>query len=83
MQGQLWDSVVLEQWSAAIATPSMRAVHMGLAGLQDRGTEFIGQVLWGSQRVWLAHAKARDGLIKARAGPRGMMVWALQELQLH
>ena len=28
VQGQLWDSVVLEQWPSAIATPSLRAVHM-------------------------------------------------------
>ena len=45
VQGQLWDPAVLEQWSAAITTPSMCAVHMGPAGLHDMGTEFIWQVL--------------------------------------
>ena len=33
--------------------------------------------------MWLSHAKAREGLIKARAGPMSTMVWAVQELQLH
>ena len=41
----------LEQWSAAIATPSMRAAHMGLAGPHDMGTEFIRQVLVELQKV--------------------------------
>ena len=48
VQGQLWDSVVLEQWSAAITTPSMRAAHMGP---HNMGKEFIWQVLTESQRV--------------------------------
>ena len=51
MQGQLWDPVVLEQWSAAIATPSMWTVHMRLAGLHNMGTEFIRHVLAELQRV--------------------------------
>ena len=79
-QSQLWDLVVLEQWSVAIATPAMRAAHMGPAGPHNMG---IRQVSWESQRVWLAHTRARDGLIKARAGPGGSMAWALRELQLH
>ena len=60
---------VLEQWSAAITTPSMRAAHMGLAGSRDMGTRFIRQVLSESQKVWLAHAEGCGGLIKAGAGP--------------
>ena len=47
MQGQLWDSAVLEQWSAAITTPS----HMGVAGPHNTGTEFIQQLLLESQKV--------------------------------
>ena len=31
VQGQLWDPAVLEQWAVAIATPSLRMAHMGLA----------------------------------------------------
>ena len=58
---------VLEQWSAAIATPSMWAAHMGLAGPHDMGTYFIRQVLSEPLRVWLAHAGAR-GL--PHQGPR-------------
>ena len=69
-----------EEWPVGIATPSMRAAHMGVAKLHDMGMEFIRQVLSESQRMWLAHTKARDGPIKAGAGLRGSMVWALQEL---
>ena len=83
VQGQLWDLAILEQWTAAIATPSLRTAHLGLAGPHDIGTEFIRQVEMESHRVWLSHSQAREGLIKARAGPRGSMVWALWELQLH
>ena len=36
------------------------AAQMGLAGPHDIGTE-TRQVLSESQRVWLAHARARDG----------------------
>ena len=64
---------VLEQWSAAIATPSLQAAHMDCRASQH----------WDAQKVWLSHAKAGEGLMKASAGPRGTMAWALQELQLH
>ena len=50
--------------------------HMGLAGPQDMGTEFIRQVLLELQKVWLAHTRA-PGLIKARAFRGGTMAWAL------
>ena len=83
MQGQLWDPAVLEQWASAIATPSMHMAHLGLAGPHEFGTEFIRQVVTESHKVWLSHAKAREGLIKAQAGPGGTMAWVLQELQLH
>ena len=83
LQGQLWEPAVLEQWAVAIATPSLRKAHMGLTGPHDIGTLFIRQVVKESQRVWLSHAKAREGLIKARAGPGGTMAWALRQLQLH
>ena len=65
IQGQLWDPAVLEQWAAAIAAPSLRMAHIGQAGLHDIKTEFIQKVVKESQRVWLLHAKAREGLIKA------------------
>ena len=57
MQSQLWDPVVLEQWSAAIATPSMCTAHMGLARPHDMGTKFIRQMLSESQKVWLAYTR--------------------------
>ena len=63
VQGQLWDPAVLEQWAAAIAKPSLQAAHMGIAGPHDLGTEYIRQVLFASQHVWLAHAKAPERLV--------------------
>ena len=48
-----------------------------------QGHTFIQQLLSESQGVWQARAKARDGLSKARPGPRGTMAWAWRELQLH
>ena len=77
VQSQWWDSAVFEQWSAAVTTPSLWTAHMGLAGPHDMRREFIQQVLSGSQKVWLAHARAREGLIQARSGPRGTMACAL------
>ena len=56
---------------------------MGLVGPHDMGAEFIRQVLSKLHKVWLTHAKAREGLIKARSGPGGTMAWALREVQLH
>ena len=76
VQSQMWDLMVIEQSSVAIAPPFMRVVRMGLAGPHDLGTEFSWQVS-ESQRVWLAHARARDGLIKAHAGSGGTMAWVL------
>ena len=83
VRGQLWDPTILQQWSAAIATPSLQAAHIGMAGPHDIGTEYIRHMLSESQVVWLSHAKAWEGLIKARVGPGGTMAWALRELQLH
>ena len=48
---QQWNSAVLKQWSAAIATPSLWAADMGLAGLHGTGTEFIRQVLSEAQKA--------------------------------
>ena len=56
---------------------TVNAGAYGLAGPHNTGTEFIRQVLLESQKVWLAHARAPDGLIKARPGPGGTMAWAL------
>ena len=36
---------VLVQWAAAIVTPSLRTAHLGLAGPQDIGTDFIRWVV--------------------------------------
>ena len=41
VQQQLWDSALLKQWAAAIATPSLLMACMGLAKGHDMGTEFI------------------------------------------
>ena len=45
VQGQLWDSAILKQWSSATTTPYLRAARMGLAGPLDMGTEFVRQVV--------------------------------------
>ena len=53
----------------AAAKPSLRGTHMGLAESHHMGTEFIQQVLTESQKVLLAHTKARTNLIKPERGP--------------
>ena len=78
---QLWEPAVLEQWAAALRTPSMQRAHM--EGPHALGTEFIRHVIEESIRVWYAHAKARATLLKARLGPGSTMAWVLQELHLH
>ena len=71
-QRQLWDSAILQQWAAVIATESLEAAHMGRAAPHDMGTELIRQV---PNESYNAHTRARTGLIKARAVPRGTMAW--------
>ena len=80
---QLWEPAVLEQWAAALRTPSMQLAHLECTGPHALGTEFLRHVIEESIRVWYAHAKARATLLKARLGPGSTMAWALQELRLH
>ena len=80
---QLWELAVLEQWVAALRTPSMQRAHMECPGPHALGTEFIRHVIEESIRVWYAHAKARATLLKARLGAGSTMAWVLQELHLH
>ena len=80
---QLWEPAVLEQWAAALRTPSMQRAHLECTGPHALGTEFLRHVIEESIRVWYAHAKARASLLKARLGPGSTMAWALQELRLH
>ena len=56
---QLWEPAVMEQWAAALRTPSMQRAHMECSGPHTLGTEFIHTVIEESIRVWYAHAKAR------------------------
>ena len=58
----------MEQWAAALRTPSMQRVDMECLGPQEPGTEFTRNVIEQSIRVWYAHAKARATLLKARPG---------------
>ena len=83
MRHQLWEPAALEQWAAALRTPSMQRAHLECAGPNALGTEFIRNVVEESIRVWYAHAKARTTLLKARLGQGSTMAWALQELRLH
>ena len=80
---QLWEPTVLEQWAAALRTPSMQLAHLECTGPHSLGTEFLRHVVEESIRIWYAHAKARATLLKARLGPGNTMAWALQELRLH
>ena len=59
---------MLEQWAAALRTPSMQRAHLECTGLHALGTEFIRHVIEESLRVWYAHAKARAMLLEARLG---------------
>ena len=63
---------MLEQWAAALRTPSMQLAHLECTGPHSLGTEFLRHVVEESIRIWYAHAKARATLLKA-----------LQELRLH
>ena len=74
---QLWESAVLEQWAAALRTPSMQLAHLECTGPHALGTEFLRHVIEESIRVWYAHAKARATLLKARLGPGSTMAWAV------
>ena len=80
---QLWEPTVLEQWAAALRTPSMQLAHLECTGPHSLGMEFLRHVVEESIRIWYAHAKARATLLKARLGPGSTMAWALQELRLH
>ena len=80
---QLWEPTVLEQWAAALRTPSMQLTHLECTGPHSLGTEFLRHVVEESIRIWYAHAKARATLLKARLGAGSTMAWALQELRLH
>ena len=73
----------MEQWAAALRTPSMQRANMECSGPHTLGTEFIRTIIEESIRVWYAHAKVRATLLKARVGPSSTMVWVLQELRLH
>ena len=90
VQSSLWDPMVLEQWSAAIAAPSMQAAHMGLAG----GTYGAGRAARHGARAHLASRQNRrrfgwptpkHAMTSSRPawGPIATIAWALQELQQH
>ena len=83
VRARLWELVVLEQWAAALQTPSMKQAHMDCSGPHTLGTEFVRHIIEESIWVWYAHAKARATLLKARLGPNSTMTWVLQELCLH
>ena len=80
---QLWEPAVMEQWAAALRTPSIQRAHVECSGPHTLGTEFIRTVIEESTRVWYAHAKAHATLLKARLGPGSTMAWVSQELHLH
>ena len=83
MRNQLSEPVVVEQWAAALCTPSMQRAHMECSAPHKLGTEFLCHVIEESIRVWYAHPKARATSLKAHLGPNSTMAWVLQELRLH
>ena len=48
---QLWEPAVLEQWAAALRTPSMQRDHLECTGPRALGTEFLRHVIEESIRV--------------------------------
>ena len=42
---QLWEPTVLEQWAAALRTPSMQLAHLECTGPHSLGTEFLRHVV--------------------------------------
>ena len=83
VRNQLREPAVLEQWAAALRTPSVQWVYMECSGPHTLGTKFMRHVIEESIRVWHAHAKARATLLKARMGPNSTMAWVPQELRQH
>ena len=59
----------MEQWAAALRTPSMQRAHMQCSGPHTLGTQFIRNIIEESITVWYAHAKTRATLLKVRLGP--------------
>ena len=73
----------MEQWAAAVLTPSMQQVHMDSSMPRTLGTKFVRHIIEESIRVWYAHTKAHATTLKARLGLNSTMAWVLQELRLH
>ena len=48
---QLWEPTVLEQWAAALRTPSMQLAHLECTGPHSLGTEFLRHVVEESIRI--------------------------------
>ena len=79
VRNQLWQPPVLEQWAAALRTPSMQRAHMKCIGPHTHGTDFIRHVIEESITLWYAHTKVRAMLPKACLGRKSMRAWVLQE----
>ena len=64
VHNQLWEPAVLEQWAAAVRTPSMQWAHMDCSGAHTLGREFVRQV------IKEAIAKACATIAEGPAGPK-------------
>ena len=58
---QLWEPTVLEQWAAALRTPSMQRAHMECSGPHTLGTEFIRHVIEESPLMGRGRAGPKVG----------------------
>ena len=51
MHNELWEPAVLEQWAAALCTPSMQRAHMECSRPHTLGTKFLCHVIEESIKV--------------------------------
>ena len=65
---QLWEPTVLEQWAAALRTPSMQLAHLECTGPHSQGTEFPPPRRGG---VHTDLVRQRQGACHTAEGPPG------------
>ena len=67
--------------AAALQTKTMKKEKMFTTSRISPGTQFIGQVVAVSQRLWTKHCKARAAAIRARKGEGWDMTDLMEEVQ--
>ena len=77
----LADPLNLVHMVAALQTRTMKKDKMYTTSKTSVGTQFIGQVVSASQRLWMKHYKARAAAIRARKGEGLDMTDLMEEVQ--